>query len=69
MLQSVYTLIVVDARVACMVWGEIRTMKADEDRVGECGEEEEEKEEEETQKTGPIYALKVTLWRFAPRLF
>lgn len=52
MLQSVYTLIVVDARVACMAWGEIRTMKADEDRVGECGEEEEEKEEEERQRTG-----------------
>lgn len=52
MLQSVYTLIVVDARVACMAWGEIRTMKADEDRVGVCGDEEEEKEEEERQRTG-----------------
>lgn len=50
MLQSVYTLVVVDARVACMVWGEIRTMKADEYQVGECGEEE--KEEEERLRTG-----------------
>lgn len=52
MLHSVYTLIAVDARVACMAWGGIRTMKADEDRVGECGEEEEEKENEERQGTG-----------------
>lgn len=53
MLQSVYTLIVVDARVACMAWGEIRTMKADEDRVGECGEEEEEEERQRTGRCTP----------------
>lgn len=37
-----------------MAWGEIRTMKADGDRVGECREvlEEEEKEEEEKLRTG-----------------
>lgn len=77
-LQSANTLTVVDARVACMAWGEIRTMKTDGDRVGECREEEEEggggggggggrrRREDEDR---PISALKVTRWRYALRLF
>lgn len=35
MLQSANTLTVVDARVPCMAWGEIRTMKTDGDQVVE----------------------------------
>lgn len=50
MLQSVNTLTVVGARVACIAWGEIRTMKPDGDRVRGSREVQEE-EEEEKQRT------------------
>lgn len=67
MLQSANTLTVVDARVACMAWGEIRTMKTDGDRVGECREGGRGGGGEDEDR--PISALKVTRWRYALRLF
>lgn len=66
MLQSANTLTVVGARVGCMAWGEIRTMKTDGDRVGERREGGRGGGEDVDR---PISALKVTRWRFALRLF
>lgn len=67
MLQSANTLTVVDARVACMAWGEIRTMKTDGDQVGECREGRRRGGGEDEDRL--ISALKVTRWRYALRLF
>lgn len=69
MLQSANTLTVVDARVACMAWGEIRTMKADGDRVGECREVGGGEGGGRESEDRPISALKVTRWRCALWLF
>ncbi|TNN57700.1 hypothetical protein EYF80_032068 [Liparis tanakae] len=73
-LQSANTLTVVDARVACMAWAEIRTMKADGDRVGECKEEGGGRRKRggggrREDEDRPISALKMMCWRYALRLF
>lgn len=52
MLQSANTLTVVDARVACMAWGEIRTMKTDGDGSMESAQGRGMKREEEMMRTG-----------------